>query len=185
MRRLALLLLVPAIVAGAVFLYAQSAEPGWWLRLRYPLEYDHIVLGHAANYDLDPALVAAVIYRESRFDPDAVSESGAVGLMQLLPDTAEGIAELTGGTAFRVSDLHDPEINVRYGSFYLRRLLTKYDGNVELALAAYHAGQGNVDEWLARGGEIEFAETRGYVDDVLELRDRYRRAYGALAGGTG
>jgi soluble lytic murein transglycosylase len=184
-RRLVLLLLVPAVVAGAVLAYAQAAEPSWWLRLRYPLEYDHIILGHAENYDLDPALLAAVIYRESRFDPDAVSDSGAVGLMQLLPDTAEGIAELTGGTAFRVSDLRDPEINVRYGSFYLRRLLTKYDGDLELALAAYHAGQGNVDEWLARGGEIEFPDTRGYVDDVLELRDRYRRAYGVLAGGTG
>jgi soluble lytic murein transglycosylase len=185
MRRLVFLLLVPAVVVGALFLYARSAEPAWWLRLRYPLEYEHIVLGHAENYDLDPALVAAVIYRESRFDPNAVSESGAIGLMQLLPDTAEGIAELTGGTAFEVSDLYEPEINVRYGSFYLRRLLTKYDGDLELALAAYHAGQGNVDEWLGRGGEIEFPETREYVGDVLELRERYRRAYGALAGQSG
>jgi len=182
MRRLVVLVFVPIAVVGAVFLYAQSTEPGWWLRLRYPLEYEHIVLGHADNYGLDPALLAAVIYRESRFDPDAVSESGAVGLMQLLPDTAEGIAELTGGSAFRVSDLYEPEINVRYGAFYLRRLLTKYDGDLELALAAYHAGQGNVDEWLGRGGEIEFPETRGYVDDVLELRDRYRGAYETLAG---
>jgi soluble lytic murein transglycosylase len=170
--------LVLVAVAGAVWAYGESAEPGWWLRLRYPLEYEHIVRGHAENYDLDAALIAAVIYRESGFDPDAVSESGAVGLMQLLPDTADGIAELTGGSAFRVDDLYEPELNVRYGSFYLRRLLTKYDGDVGLALAAYHAGQGNVDEWLRAGGRIEFAETREYVDDVLELRERYRRAYG-------
>jgi soluble lytic murein transglycosylase len=171
------LVLLPVIVGVGLLAYAESAEPGWWLRLRYPLEYEHIVLGHAENYELEPALIAAVIYRESRFDPDAVSESGAVGLMQLLPDTAEGIAELTGGTEFRVDDLYDPELNVRYGSFYLRRLLTKYDGNVELALAAYHAGQGNVDRWLSEGGRIEFAETREYVDDVLELEERYRSAY--------
>ena len=172
----------PARLAGGLLLYAQSAEPSWWLKLRHPLEYEHIVLGHAGNYDLDPALIAAVIYRESRFDPNAVSESGAVGLMQLLPDTAEGIAELTGGEGFVASDLYDPEINVRYGAFYLRRLLTKYDGDLELALAAYHAGQGNVDEWLDQGGRIEFAETREYVDDVLELSERYRKAYRTLAG---
>jgi peptidoglycan lytic transglycosylase len=185
MRRLVLLLLALVVVVGSVLVYATSAGPAWWLRLRYPLEYENIVLGHAENYDLDPALIAAVIYRESHFDPDAVSDSGAIGLMQLLPDTAEGIAELTGGAKFVVSDLYEPEINVRYGSFYLRRLLTKYDGDEALALAAYHAGQGNVDRWLARGGRIEFAETREYVDDVLELRERYRKAYPALAGESG
>jgi soluble lytic murein transglycosylase len=185
MRRVAIIVLVPVLAAGGVFFYAQSAEPAWWLRLRYPLEYEHIVLGHARNYELDPALIAAVVYRESRFDPDAVSDSGAIGLMQLLPDTAEGIAELTGGTGFVVSDLYEPEINVRYGAFYLRRLLAKYGGDVELALAAYHAGQGNVDEWLEHGGRIEFSETREYVADVLDLRQRYRKAYDALAREAG
>jgi soluble lytic murein transglycosylase len=184
MRRIVLtVVLLLAVVAGAAWAYGESMEPGWWLRLRYPLEYENIVLGHAENYDLDPALIAAVIYRESRFDPDAVSESGAVGLMQLLPDTAEGIAELTGGTAFRSDDLYEPELNVRYGAFYLRRLLTKYDGDLELALAAYHAGQGNVDEWRRSGGRIEFPETRAYVQDVLDLRETYRKAYGQLRGG--
>jgi soluble lytic murein transglycosylase len=177
MRRTVLILVLIVAAVGGIWAYGEAAEPGWWLRLRYPLEYEHIVLGHAENYELDPALIAAVIYRESRFDPNAVSESGAVGLMQLLPDTAEGIAELTGGSAFRVDDLYEPEVNVRYGSFYLRRLLTKYEGDLELALAAYHAGQGNVDEWLSEGGRIEFAETREYVADVLELEERYRKAY--------
>ena len=177
MRRLALLGALVA-VAGGVIAYAVSAEPGWYIRLRYPLEYESIIRGHAENYDLEPALIAAVIYRESKFDPDAVSDSGAIGLMQLLPETAQGIAEYTGGSEFRVEDLTDPELNVRYGSFYLRRLLRKYGGDASLALAAYHAGQGNVDGWLERGEGIAFAETRGYVADVLELRERYRRGYG-------
>jgi len=176
-RRLLPIVLVLAVLAGGVFAYAELAKPGWYARLRYPLEYEHIVVGHARNYGLDATLLAALIYRESGFDPDAVSESGAIGLMQLLPSTAEGIAELTGGTRFTVEDLYDPEINVRYGSFYLRRLLRKYD-DIELALAAYHAGQGNVDTWLAGGRRIVFAETREYVGDVLDLRVVYRRAYG-------
>jgi soluble lytic murein transglycosylase len=165
-------------VAGGVFAYAETSKPGWYGRLRYPLEYGHIVAGHARNYDLDPALLAAVIYRESKFDADAVSPSGAIGLMQLLPDTAQGIAQLTGGAKFAVADLYDPEINVRYGSFYLRRLIRKY-GDLELALAAYNAGQANVDRWVAAGEAIGFPETREYVADVIDLREIYRRAYGA------
>jgi soluble lytic murein transglycosylase len=161
--------------AGGAFAYIQS-EPDWYVRLRYPLEYDHIVTGHAKNYDLDPALLAAVIYRESKFDANAKSSSGAIGLMQLLPDTAKGIALHTGGSQFEVADLWDPEINVRYGAFYLRRLLNKY-GNVRLALAAYNAGQANVDDWLANGEEIAFPETRQYVDEVLDARDIYAKTY--------
>ena len=168
-------ILVAALVG--VFLYVEQSEPSWYVRLRYPLEYDHIVRGHAEQYDLDAALLAAVIYRESEFDADARSSSGAIGLMQLLPDTAEGIAQLTGGSGFVVDDLYDPEINVRYGSFYLRRLLRKYDDE-RLALAAYNAGQANVDEWVADGREeIPFPETREFVENVLEARELYARAY--------
>jgi soluble lytic murein transglycosylase len=160
-----------------VFLYVEQTEPSWYVRLRYPLEYEHIVRGHAEQYDLDAALVAAVIYRESEFDADARSSSGAIGLMQLLPDTAEGIAQLTGGSRFMVDDLYDPEINVRYGSFYLRRLLRKYEDE-RLALAAYNAGQANVDEWIAEGREeIPFPETREFVENVLDARELYARAY--------
>ena len=161
---------------GGGFFYVDETKPGWYGRLRYPLAYEHVVVGHARNYDLDPALLAAVIYKESKFDPDARSRSGAIGLMQLLPDTAKGIALHTGGREFVVSDLYDPEINVRYGAFYLRRLLRKY-GDDRLALAAYNAGQRNVDEWLAADRGIGFPETRNYVDEVLELRVVYRRAY--------
>jgi soluble lytic murein transglycosylase len=174
--RLVLAAVVLLAAGAAGVLYVEESQPAWYARLRYPLEYDHIVRGHAENYDLDPALLAAVIYRESKFDAHARSSSGAIGLMQLLPDTAEGIAVHTGGSRFRVSDLDDPEINVRYGAFYLRRLMRKY-GDKRLALAAYNAGQANVDEWLATGGGIRFAETRDYVDDVLETRDVYARVY--------
>ncbi len=174
-RRLVALALLVA-VAGVGFVVVNDTMPGWYARIRYPLEYESIVAGHARNYDLDPALLAAVIYQESRFDPDARSPSGALGLMQLLPSTAKGIAVHTGGTRFRVDDLFNPELNVRYGSYYLRRLLRKY-GEVDLALAAYNAGQANVDRWLEGSGEVEFAETRAYVESVLEARDAYAKAY--------
>jgi peptidoglycan lytic transglycosylase len=168
-------ILLAALAVG--FFYVEDTKPSWYARLRYPLEYEHIVRGHAEKYELDPALLAAVIYRESKFDPDARSSSGAIGLMQLLPDTAKGIALYTGGSRFEVDDLYDPEINVRYGSFYLRRLLNKYEDQ-RLALAAYNAGQANVDGWIAEGrDEIPFPETREFVENVLEARDVYARAY--------
>jgi len=173
-----------AVLAGALiltFTTLQSSKPGWWERLWYPLSYEQIVRGHAHNYKLDPALLAAVIYQESKFKPDARSSSGAIGLMQLLPDTAKGIALHTGGSQFRVQDLYDPEINVRYGAWYLRHLLTKY-GDEQEALAAYNAGQDNVDKWRRAGEGIQFAETRAYVNRVEQLKGIYRRAYGAELG---
>ena len=171
----AALTIVAGLVGGAFYLEGQ--KPGWYAKHRYPLAYEHVIRGHAENYELDPALLAAVIYRESKFESDAVSRSGAIGLMQLLPETARGIAINTGGERFVVSDLYDPEINVRYGAFYLRRLLRKYDDDERLALAAYNAGQANVDRWRDSGEGIAFGETREYVDDVMELRDVYARAY--------
>ncbi|MEK6276092.1 MAG: lytic transglycosylase domain-containing protein [Actinomycetota bacterium] len=175
MRRLAAsTLLIVAIAASFTFL--RTGEPAWFQRLRYPLRYEQIVRGHARNYRLDPALVAAVIYQESRFRADAKSSSGAIGLMQLRPETAKGIAIRTGGSRFTTSDLYNAEINVRYGSWYLRHLLNKYDDE-KLALAAYNAGQHNVDRWRAEGKGIQFSETREYVDRVEELKEIYRDAY--------
>jgi soluble lytic murein transglycosylase len=162
------------LAAAAAFGYVHSTEPDWYARMRYPLRYEEIVQGHARNYELEPALLAAVIYQESRFNARAKSESGAIGLMQLLPGTAKGIAVRTGGSRFQVADLYDPEINVRYGSWYLRHLLDKYDDDVNKALAAYNGGQGNVD----RG--VQYDETRAYVERVLDLRGTYERAYPEL-----
>ena len=183
MRRLAVLAAALAVVAAA-FLYVHETEPGWWVRLWYPLRYEAIVRGHAQNYRLDPALLAAVIYQESKFQADVESRSGAIGLVQLLPDTAKGIAIHTGGNRFRVQDLYTPEINVRYGAWYLRHLLDKY-GNERTALAAYNAGQENVDRWLRRGEGVRFAETRAYVARVERLKGIYRRAYRSQLGLSG
>jgi peptidoglycan lytic transglycosylase len=179
-RRLIVALGLAAAV-GLTFAVLQTSKPGWWERVWYPLRYEQIVRGHAQHYDLDPALLAAVIYQESKFKADARSSSGAIGLMQLLPATAEGIAVHTGGTAFRVGDLYDPEINIRYGAWYLHHLMQKY-GEEETALAAYNAGQDNVDRWRRDGVGIQFAETRAYVKRVEDLKRIYRDAYGSQLG---
>ncbi len=180
MNRLAFVAVFVLAVAG-IGVYVVEAKPSWYERARYPLRYETIVVGHAENYRLPPQLVAAVIYQESKFDADARSSSGAVGLMQLLPETGQGIADRTGGDHWRPDDLLTPELNIRYGSWYLRHLLDKY-GDETLALAAYNAGQGNVDAWRERGVGIQFDETRHYVERVQELKDIYARAYASELG---
>jgi soluble lytic murein transglycosylase len=171
-RVLALLAVVAMAVVGVGAVL--STQPDWYLRTRYPLKYESIIEGHARNYRLEPALLAAVIYRESKFDPRAGSKAGAIGLMQLTPGTARGIALRTGGTKFQVSDLYDPELNVRYGAWYLRHLLDAFGGDMRRALAAYNGGRGNVE----RG--VVFAETKEYVKRVLAAREAYRKAYPQL-----
>ena len=182
MKRVVAVILLAAVGLAAVGAWVVTTEPDWYQRARYPLRYESIVRAHARNYDLPPALLAAVIYTESKFDADARSDAGAVGLMQLLPETARGIAVRTGGNGFVDSDLVDPELNVRYGSWYLRHLLDRYH-DVRIALAAYHAGQGNVDEWLRDGGGIRFPETRHYVEKVLDARSVYADVYAGELGG--
>jgi soluble lytic murein transglycosylase len=178
-------------LAGAV-LVAATVVLAWPLfhhavrEISLPLRHEDIVRQQAEEKGLDPALLAAVIYAESRFRDGRTSPAGAQGLMQLTPDTARYIARKSGGTAFVLDDLATPQVNISYGAWYLRYLLERYDGNRALALAAYNAGSGNVDRWIAaarsRGGAltvdaIPFAETRGYVESVLGARKDYRRAY--------
>jgi soluble lytic murein transglycosylase len=160
------------------------------LELTLPLRHEDIIRQQAAAKQLDPSLVAAVIYAESRFR-DQTSHAGARGLMQITPATASYIAHLSGGTQFEQGDLGTPQINISYGTFYLRYLLRRYDGNEVLALAAYNGGEGNVDRWVARANttaralttdQIPFAETRDYVRQVLDVRQRYRSKYAAELG---
>jgi soluble lytic murein transglycosylase len=180
-------LLVGVVVAAAVV--AAVVAPGVDKAVKeiaLPLRHEDIIRQQAADKRLDPALIAGVIYTESRFR-DQTSHAGAKGLMQLLPSTADDIARKSGGTAFVQGDLADPQVNISYGSFYLRYLLDRYCGNVVLAIAAYNAGEGKVDEWVFAArhrGEnfdhtrhIPFPETRHYVQQVLEMRGKYRDRY--------
>jgi soluble lytic murein transglycosylase len=184
------------VVAAALLLLAGHRYlPTWYAdtvpaalaRQLYPLQHQDAIREAAARHDVDPALIAAVIYQESGYREKVVSERGAVGLMQVRPETAEEIARRTGGESFETADLKDPAINIRYGTEQLRHLLEVYDDDLTAALAAYHAGMGNVDEWLAEtgGGDLEPAEipyddTRAYVGRVVKLQDIYDRTYGDL-----
>jgi peptidoglycan lytic transglycosylase len=152
--------------------------------LTLPLRHEDIIRQQAREKGVDAALIAAVIYAESKFD-DRTSSAGARGLMQITPEAASDIERHSGGTSFELGDLSDPEINIRYGTFLLRELLDRYDGDVAAALAAYNAGPGNADRW---GGsdltvaEIPFPETRAYVEDVLDKQHAYREKYGRELG---
>ncbi len=155
-----------------------------------PLRHEDIIRQQAHDKGLDPALVAAVIYQESKF-ADRTSAAGARGLMQITPDTARFIAKKSGGVRFTMEDLSTPQINIAYGTWYLRWLLDRYDGRKTLAIAAYNAGFGHVDDWVrAAGGpdafdpktDIPYPETRNYVQQVLERRGDYARHYSRELG---
>jgi soluble lytic murein transglycosylase len=150
-----------------------------------PLRHDDIIRQQARDKSLDAALIAAVIYEESRFR-DQTSHAGARGLMQITPETADFIAKQSGGFRFEQSDLATPQINIAYGSYYLRYLIDHYDGNQAPAIAAYNAGLSNADRWVAKAGgpagfdpgrDIPFPETSAYVANVLERREQYREHY--------
>ena len=153
--------------------------------LTLPLSYADVIRQQAGEKHLDPALIAGVIYAETKFQPRD-SSAGAVGPMQIMPETASFLARRSGATTFTTSDLNTPQVNIAYGSYYLRYLLNEYHGDLTLALAAYNGGESNVDRWVAdarahgttlTANDIPFPETRAYVARVLRARDQYRRKY--------
>lgn len=148
------------------------------LLLRPDARVSRIIQVSAAEEKISPALLEAVILTESKFDEKAVSHVGAVGLMQLMPETAQWISEESGLPA---DELSQPEQNIPLGAWYINYLLKKYHNNEVLALAAYNAGRGNVDEWIQKEGwnegfsdpdQIPFPETREFVKAVTSSRDR-------------
>jgi soluble lytic murein transglycosylase len=174
------------VFVGVVAVMLQQATRN----LTLPLSDTAIIRQQAAAKRLDPALIAAVIYAETKFDPRP-SSAGAEGLMQLLPSTAYYLARLSGGRSFTASDLAEPDVNVAYGSYYLRYLLDHYGGNEMLAVAAYNGGETNVDRWVAHAEadgrqlsvqEIPFGETREYVQRVLSAQRDYRTTYPRALG---
>jgi soluble lytic murein transglycosylase len=183
-RRNALLIgvLGTALIVAAIAL--KPAVDDAIKEITLPLRHEDVIRQQAGDKNLDPALVAAVIYRESKFR-DVTSEAGAKGLMQILPSTAKFIAHRTGGTQFELRDLANPQINISYGSWYLRYLLDRYDGNEVAAVAAYNAGHERVDDW---GGsdlevaDIGFVETEQYTRDVMDKRGEYAEKYRAELG---
>jgi soluble lytic murein transglycosylase len=190
-RRRLVLLLAGAVIAALALIILKPWADKAVQELKLPLRHEDVIRQQAKDKNLDPTLIAGVIYVESRFR-DQTSHAGAKGLMQLMPSTADYIARKSGGTQFVQGDLADPQINISYGSWYLRYLLQRYHGNVALALAAYNAGEGKVDEWwrdAADRGEkfavarhIPFPETREYVSKVLDARRAYRKEYAAELG---
>ena len=170
-------LIVGVLVASGTFDHALK-------ELTLPLRHEDVIRQQAAEKEVDAALIAAVIYSESKFS-DQESSAGARGLMQITPEAAKFIEKQSGGTTFNLNDLSNPEINIRYGTFLLHELLERYEGDEAAALAAYNAGPGNADKWGGADLKVEdipFPETRAYVEEVLEKRDEYREKYAKELG---
>ena len=153
---------------------------------RYPMTYAPEIRAAAAEFSLDPAYVASVVLAESSFDAEAVSSAGAIGLMQIMPDTGEWIAGKLEDEPFDVQRLYQPEVNLRYGCWYLRFLLDRYDEDMYTASTAYHQGQGRVDQWLedpeySEDGRtltaISSAVTDTYVNRIMESYAHYQELY--------
>lgn len=191
-RRRRVTLLGMTMVAAGLLALAVGLNPvkRAVVEITLPLKHEDIIRQQAHDKNLDPALVAAVIYQESKF-VDQTSHAGARGLMQITPDTADFIAKNSGGVRFEQGDLATPQINIAYGSWYLRYLLHRYDGRTALAVAAYNAGMRNVDKWVAKAGgaeqfdpssDIPFPETKHYVAGVMERRRDYARKYSRELG---
>ena len=153
---------------------------------RYPMTYAPEIRAAAAEFSLDPAYVASVVLAESSFDAEAVSSVGAIGLMQIMPATGEWIAGKLEDEPFDVQRLYQPEVNLRYGCWYLRFLLDRYDGDMYTASTAYHQGQGRVDQWLedpqySQDGRtltaISSAVTDTYVNRIMESYAHYQELY--------
>ena len=174
--------MVAVIVAMTPFLLQL---PTTVQKIIYPLRYEAQIQQASRQNDLEPAFIAAVVYTESRFRPDAESHQGAYGLMQLLPDTANFIQQRSGIQG----DYRDPGANLKLGAWYLSYLEGRYDGHERLMLAAYNSGEGRVDGWVSQEGfdierDIPYRETREYVDNVLEAREVYRDLYGSDLSGN-
>lgn len=179
--------LMIGLVVITTGIYAVFASDWFQKKYMYPLLYQEAIYTYALERELDPFLVAGVIRTESKFINEARSPKGALGLMQIMPDTGRWIAEQLGETEFATADLTDPDINIRFGSWYLASLKKEFGSNEVLILAAYNGGRGNVKQWIERYGwnsefndiqQIPFKETREYVEKVTASKKNYQKLYG-------
>ncbi|NTU72198.1 MAG: lytic transglycosylase domain-containing protein [Coriobacteriia bacterium] len=175
-----ILLAAIIVMAGATWLFLRG--PSFWQRGYYPLHYQSEIATSATRHRVNPYLVAAIINAESSWKPETTSSAGAVGLMQILPSTAEDLARwrVVDGEKFPLERLSDPAVNIEYGTAYVRYLVGRYH-EIETVLAAYNAGLRHADEWAAKGGNIrtaiEYPETKHYVLRVSRGKDRYQSLY--------
>lgn len=156
------------------------------LRCIYPIHFMDRISAHSDNAELDPYLIAAVISVESSFNPNVVSPKGAIGLMQILPNTGLWVAKHLGYDDFKTDQLYDPDTNISIGIWYLTHLMKEFDSDIIVALACYNGGETNVRQWLSNGtwsGSIDdikhipFPETRKYVRKVLAMYEYYKWLY--------
>ena len=188
--RRAVRFLLYAIASAVIFLafaiYLTFASEAFQRHYLYPFPYRDTVETYSDRYRVDPYLAIAVIKTESKFQDGVHSHRGAIGLMQLMPDTAEWIAGQLEDPSYSIEAIHEPERNIRYGIWYLSSLQREFGGNDVLALAAYNAGRGNVQEWIRDNGwpadfhdidAIPYQETREYVKKVLLTERKYRSLY--------
>lgn len=175
-------------IAIAVFLIILTIDNSSAVIKRiYPVKYKEFVLKYAYEYGIDPYLVFAVIKAESSFNPKAKSEKNAMGLMQITKQTAMWGAEIIGIEGFSQQDLYDPETNIRIGCWYIKQLMNEFPNRIDLVLAAYNGGSGNVTEWLKNvdysktGQELDvipFRETEMFVKKVKNYYQVYLKLYG-------
>lgn len=181
-RRRGLVLLLFLIVVGLLFFQSE-----WLGRTIYPIYYKDEIQRSAQRYQIDPHLIAAVIRVESNYKAEAVSPKGALGIMQVMPDTAQWILKKEDFGAITVEDIgRNPEAGIRIGTWYIQELLRQFDGNLNLSLAAYNAGPGKVKQWVddnvwdgteKRLGDIPYGETRHYVKKVLYYYNKYQEVH--------
>ena len=183
-RAVAIILIIAIAIGLAVGIefFINKAEQG-----AYPLEYGQYVAKYASEYNVPEYIIYSVIKTESNFDPMATSSAGAMGLMQMTPDTFQwltGEAHLNEG--LHTNALYVPDVSIRYGTYYLTYLYRKFNYNWDTVFAAYNGGEGNVAKWLEdpeySDGEgnltyIPFAETRNYVKKVNAAIDTYKKLY--------
>jgi soluble lytic murein transglycosylase len=164
-----------------------------WITVFYPLPHQDIVFANAQEFNIDPYLVFAIIRAESKYQNAARSPVGARGLMQIMPETGQWIAEQLKIKDFEPEDLHDPEVNIRFGCWYINYLNSEFKGQIPLELAAYNAGKSKVKQWVRDGkwdGDslhmegIPFPETRQYVEKVLSNYEAYKSIYAERQGKT-
>ena len=158
--------LVFLIITGIILLLAKTSVG--------PIKCIPIVYKSAQKYNMDPALIMSVIEIESKFNPKAVSSAGAIGLMQIMPKTAKAVSRELKIKKYNKDSLYNPEINIRIGTYYLKKLLQEFGNDIDLTLAAYNAGMGNIRKWQEQKKEIPFEETRTFVKRVKSARVKYK-----------